>query len=158
MNTLCFLILAFLIGSNLNGQQASRVSPKIFTVDFTTKYPEKRIRLQDIADVRYIPLETNSDVLLDKDAAIDYVSDKYYVISNRRNGDVFVFNPDGKIKTHFNKKGKGPMEYIQIRRLVFDEKNGEILITFYSSPQKFLVYAIDGTYKRTLYLSQDTGI
>ena len=88
-------------------------------IDVSKNYPEKRIRLQDIADVEYVPLETNDTVLIDRDFEIFHVSDNYIVVANSRQGDVFVFGRDGKIKYKFNHRGGGPYEYLDVRSVVF---------------------------------------
>ncbi len=52
--------------------------------DISKNYPEKEIRLQDIADVEYVPLETTDDLLLSGEASLSYVSDKYILVYESR--------------------------------------------------------------------------
>ena len=49
---------------------------------------------QDIADIEYIPLETNDSTLIDRRKP-DVVSEQYIVYHNQ-NGQVLVFNRQGK--------------------------------------------------------------
>ena len=69
--------------------------------------------------------------------------------------DIFVFDRKVKIISHFNHKGDGPREYIQIWAylgIVVDEKNEEIIVLD-KQKFRFLVYSINGEYKRSLKYS-----
>jgi len=123
-------------------------------IDFSQKYPEKELYIQDIAKVEYIPLETNWNTIMKSDTRIDYVSDNYIVASNTFDGDVFVFDGKGKSKFHFNNKGRSETKYNQISSIAFDEYAKEIFIADrFATHPKFLVYAEDGEFKRTLECS-----
>jgi hypothetical protein len=47
--------------------------------------------LQDIAQVEYIPIETDENVLLEGGLPLVYICDEYYVMCNKQQGDVFFF-------------------------------------------------------------------
>jgi hypothetical protein len=117
-------------------------------IDISKNYSEKKIRLQDIADIEYIPLETTDDVLLSGNAVLSCVSDKYILVHEPLRGDIFVFNRTGKIYSHFNHKGGSGREYSWMGEAgtVFDEKKEEI----YVCSQSIQVYSLSGEYKRTL--------
>jgi hypothetical protein len=106
--------------------------------------------------MEYLPLETTDDVLLDISAGIVAVSDKKIVITNSRQGDVFIFNRQGKVISHFNHKGQSGEEYPNMRIAVYDEKAMEILIYTYFN--KLLVYSEDGKFKRSLSLPDKTSL
>ena len=118
-------------------------------IDFSKNYPTKEIRLQDIADSEYIPLETTDDVLLSERAVLSSVTDKYILVYEYVQGDVFVFNRNGKIYSHFNHKGQSGQEYPWIRYAILDEKNEEIFVC----NQSIQVYSLNGKYKRTLKIN-----
>ena len=127
-------------------------------IDVSRKYPNASISLQDIADIEYVPLETSNNVLLDGNCKFPYVSDNYIVASNPRQGDVFLFGRDGKIKYQFNHRGNGPADYFDSSVCVFDEKNREVFIySWHMRNPGFLVYSEDGKYKRTIQCSQLTN-
>jgi len=119
-------------------------------IDVSQDYPKKSIKFQDIADIEYIPLETSDHVLIDRSYKIFHVSDNYIVVSNSRQGDIFIFGRDGKIKYSFNHRGQGPEDYLYTNNLVFDENNKEIFVYARKATPVFLVYAEDGKYKRTI--------
>ena len=120
-------------------------------IDVSKNYDRKRINFQDIADVNYVALETNDNVLIDRYFVIIHVSDNYIVVSNNRQGDIFVFGGNGKIKYKFNHRGQGPEDYLDAKTIVFDEKNKEVFILArHAANYSFLVYSEDGKYKRKI--------
>ena len=128
---------------------------ELLAIDLAQKnYPEKRICLQDIADITYIPLETSNEVLVDSYAFIQYVSDNYIVVANKNQGGVFIFTIDGKIQSGFNNKGNSGTEYLNIEQIVFDEENGEMFILDKTAVNIF-VYSKTGQYKRVLKYPED---
>ena len=64
----------------------------LIVIDVTKKHPEKIVYAQDIADIEYIPLETNDSTLIDRRKP-DVVSEQYIVYHNQ-NGQVLVFLTD----------------------------------------------------------------
>ena len=129
-------------------------STELPTVNVLAQYSEKKIILQEIADIEYIPLESNSDVLLTF-SNIKYLSDRYIVAINGSRGEVFTFSRDGKIVSHFNRKGRGPQEYNTIHSIVFDEKTEEFYISDPSSSvPKIQVYSKEGDYLRSLKFAE----
>jgi len=117
-------------------------------IDFSKDYPKIEQRLQDIAEIEYIPLETTNNVLLSDQDVLSYVSDKYILIYSPARGDIFVFNRTGKLYSHFNHKGQSGQDYslISAAGVIMDEKNEEIFVC----SKSIQVYTLKGEYKRTL--------
>lgn len=151
MKTKHFLLMIFffLMGSQVISSQSEKSHLPV--IDISKSYPKKEIRLQDIADSEYIPLETTDDVLLGNRLALSYVSDKYILIHEPIRGNIFIFNRDGTIYSHFNHKGQSGQEYAWIgdAGIIFDEKNEEIFVC----NQSIQVYTLKGEYKRTLKIN-----
>ena len=141
---LIFLMENQVISSQLRKRDLS-------VIDFSKSYPKKEICLQDIADSEYIPLETTDDILLGDRLALSYISDKYIVIHEPIRGNIFIFNRNGTIYSHFNHKGQSGQEYAWIgdAGVIFDEKNEEIFVC----SQSIQVYSLKGEYKRTLKIN-----
>jgi hypothetical protein len=119
-------------------------------IDFSKSYPKKEVRLQDIADIEYVPLETTDDLLLSGDARLSCISDKYIIVYEPMLGDIYVFNRNGKIHSRFNRRGGSGQEYSWIKPgVIFDEKAEEI----YVCSQSIQVYSLNGEYKRTLKIN-----
>lgn len=119
--------------------------------DFSKNYPEKRLCLQEIAEIEYVPLETTDEILLGGSSVLSAVTDNYILIHEERLGDIFLFDrKTGKIVSHFNHKGQSGREYNWIKNgTVLDEEKGEI----YVCSQYIQVYSLTGEYKRTLKIS-----
>lgn len=146
---LILLILFFFTGSQTVSPQSKKGDLPV--IDFSKQYPKKEILLQDIAESEYIPLETTDDVLLGDRLVLSGISDKYILIHEPWRGNIFVFNRNGKIYSHFNHKGQSSREYAWIgdAGTILDEKNEEIFVC----NQSILVYSLKGEYKRTLKIN-----
>jgi hypothetical protein len=136
------------MGSRIISSQSKTSSLPV--IDFSKSYPEKEVRLQDIADVEYVPLETTDDLLLSGEATLSCISDKYIVVYEPRLGDIYIFNRNGKIHSRFNHIGGSGQEYSWIKSgVIFDEKTEEI----YVCSQFIQVYSLNGEHKRTLKIN-----
>lgn len=126
-------------------------SGELAEIDVSKDYPRKEFYLQDIAKVEYIPFETNDNALMGRSIKIFYVSDDYIIAANLNEGDIFVYDGNGKWKYSFNHKGQGPQEYVYLNSVAFDEKAKEIFVCGWYSPNpKILVFDENGAYKREL--------
>ena len=159
MNAKVFLILSsvILFGCQFGNQKPVQTG-ELTVIDLSKSYPKKEILLQDIADIEYIPLETTDDVLLGQLSFVSHISDKYILVYDF-NGDIFVFNRNGKIKSHFNRTGQGGEEYTRIGGgiVILDEKNEEIFVGT-NMTNRILVYSVNGAYKRTIKFADDLMI
>ena len=75
--------------------QKAKKEQGLVTLDVTKDYPEKKIVLQDLADVKYIPLETKKNALLPNSAGcLGYVSDSL-IVARTSDNEIVLFNGDG---------------------------------------------------------------
>lgn len=139
--------MILLVGSQ--GMQSQ--SGSLPVVDLSKNYPLEKLRLQDMASVEYVPLETTDDILLSGNAALSAVGEKYILVHEHQLGDIYLFDRHtGKLKFHFNHKGQSGMEYTWIKNgTILDEKAEEI----YVCSQFIQVYSLEGKYKRTLKIN-----
>ena len=115
-----------------------------------TKSPENILVLEDIANIEYIPLETNDSTLVNRPRP-DVVSGRYIIYQNN-NGQILVFNRKGKSLYSFNHSGGGPEEYFKIYgSIILDEEKEELFVEDIHKA-KIFVYSIDGKFKRKLAL------
>lgn len=149
-----YIILLFLItGSQFVTSQSKTGGLPV--IDISKILPQKQLILQEIADIEYVRLETTDDVLLcglsNRDISVlSFVSDKYIIVYEQMRGDIFIFNRNGKIVSHFNHRGGSGQEYSFIDSsggIIFDEKNEEIFVCTRLTIQ---VYSLSGKYIRTL--------
>jgi len=126
----------------------------IFSIDISMSYPHKEIRLQSIAEIEYVALETTNNVLLDEGFRLTSLSDKYIVGWQNKTHEVFIFNRNGKIAAKINQFGQSGAEYSSMEHILFDEKNEEVFVAERSEVGRIQVYTLKGEYKRTLNYSK----
>lgn len=120
---------------------------RLIEIDITKKYPSKEIILQEIADVEYIPLETNDEFLYE--GPLDYTGNELIIGHNFEEGNIFIFDRSGKAIRRINHKGQGRGEYSIISSLAYDQINKELFISDMYR-KKIYVYDLDGAFKRSL--------
>ena len=125
---------------------SQQIVPKI---DMNAEYSEKKVFLQDIADVSYIPLETTDEMLFDASGMIAEMSGEGIVGVDVWFNKLCFFTADGKAVRTLERKGQGPEEYLHLDNALVDRECGEVYVV--DRTRKTLhVYALDGTYRRTL--------
>lgn len=118
-------------------------------IDMNVEYPEKKICLQDIADVSYIPLETTNEMLFDTSGTIAEISDEGVIGVDVWFNKLCFFTSEGKAVRTLERKGQGPEEYLHLDNAIVDRECGEVYVVD-RSRKTLHVYALDGTYRRTL--------
>lgn len=147
MTHLILLFYAFLFCTSCAEKKKTEnlVDNHLWTIDVTKEYPTKDIYLQDIADVDYIPLETNDSILwVGRD--IVYMDEDYIIGASGKNG-VYFHSKTGKALYSFHKEGQGPEEYTGFSLIQYDKKSDEVYIKSFND--KYLVYDSKGKFKRT---------
>jgi hypothetical protein len=148
-----FTSMMFLTGC---GGNKVKISREIAVIDISKNFPKKEFSIQELGgELEYIPLETNDNVLLGRDAYIACISDNRIIVINPGQGDVFVFGRNGKIISQFNHKGPSGEEYNYLKQLVYDEQNREFFVI---ANKKIIVYSEDGQYKRSLPFPEKTDL
>ena len=125
------------------------------TVDVTkSSYsPKKELVLQDFMDVEYIPLETNDEFV--NQGYVNAIGEKYIIVTNyREDGDIFVYDRNGKAIRKINRKGQGGEEYISCLKIILDEENEELFINDFLA-RKIKVYDLEGNFKRSFKQKQE---
>jgi len=97
-------------------------------------------------DVEYISLETTDEFLCQ--GMVQDVGKSIIVVTNQLNdGDIFIFDRNGKGLRKINRRGGGSEEYSNIFGIVLDEDNNEL---FVYDGKKIIVYDFYGKFKRSL--------
>ena len=146
--TLLFVILASC--KDQKGQQ----DIGIWHFDVTKEYSKKELYIQDIADVDYIPLETN-DSMLWLGREIAFFGDDHIIATNVRTG-VLIHNREGEALHSFHRLGGGPEEYRGLYCADYDKEKDEIYILSYVECKFYVfdskgnvVYHVVSTAKKT---------
>lgn len=100
----------------------------ITVIDFISGLNNPRvIDLSEIAtDIEYIALETTKESLIGPFPTISTGNNRIYVMMGRKN--VQIFDKKGKFLFTFNRRGRGPEEYIVSSGFQFEEKTGNIIV------------------------------
>lgn len=111
---------------------------------------EEKVFLQDVAELTYIPLETNDTILLEEGIRNFTITDKYILAHNKREGSIYLFDNKGKIVSSFNHKGGSGKEYMYCSRVTFDEEKKEIYVVDDARRRQILVYDYNGTFLKSI--------
>ncbi len=154
MKTLIFIeTILLLVMTSCGSDNAS--TDGFITVDVTkSSYsPKKELILQDFMDVEYIPLETNDEFV--NQGYVNAIGEKYIIVTNyREDGDIFVYDRNGKAIRKINRKGQGGEEYISCLKIILDEENEELFINDFLA-RKIKVYDLEGNFKRSFKQKQE---
>lgn len=154
MKTLIFIETILLLVMTSCGSDNTSTDGFI-TVDVTkSSYsPKKELILQDFMDVEYIPLETNDEFV--NQGYVNAIGEKYIIVTNyREDGDIFVYDRNGKAIRKINRKGQGGEEYISCLKIILDEENEELFINDFLA-RKIKVYDLEGNFKRSFKQKQE---
>lgn len=154
MKTLIFIEAILLLVMTSCGSDNTSTDGFI-TVDVTkSSYsPKKELVLQDFMDVEYIPLETNDEFV--NQGYVNAIGEKYIIVTNyREDGDIFVYDRNGKAIRKINRKGQGGEEYISCLKIILDEENEELFINDFFA-RKIKVYDLEGNFKRSFKQKQE---
>lgn len=121
------------------------------TIDVEKSYPKKELAINDLWEVEYIALETDSTFLVPGGLPWHVGENKLGFVDNRTGNLLFFDAKTGKKAFCINRKGPGPEEYKSVGALVMDEKAGEIFAwTIFDGTLQ--VYDEQGKHLRTLQM------
>ena len=121
-------------------------------IDVTKNYPEKEIRLSDIADIMYVHLDSKHDDFLYK-GSICYITENTLVVNDLVTQSVLFFSKDGAPQSRINRYGNGPEEYAgPVNNVIYDEAADDVFIYGGAYKNFIQVYSSKGEYKRKLFL------
>lgn len=125
--TLVLFLFVVLIPYSCSNKQVS-LDSDITTIDFLSGLNNPRVvDLSEIAsNVEYIPLETVEGALIGRYPKVSIGSNRIYVISARK--EVKIFDIRGNYLFTFNRRGRGPEEYLYNQGFKFDLESGNIIV------------------------------
>ena len=122
---------------------------EMITINVEKSYPKKEMLINDLWEVKYIALETDSTFLVPGGLPWHVGENKLGFVDNRTGNLLFFDATTGKKAFCINRKGPSPEEYKSVGALVMDEKAGEIFAwTIFDGT--FQVYDAQGKHLRTL--------
>jgi len=150
------LAITLLMMAGCGGRKLNNQDGDFITVDVTRRYPQKELILQDFMDVEYIALETSREFLCQ--GVVQAIGNDFIIVTNRvRDGDIFIFDRNGKGLRKFNRQGNGTEEYSSISAIILDESSNEVFL-HEATLRKMIVYDFDGKYKRSFIYAENRYI
>ena len=140
------LVFILLVMAGCGG--GKQLTDDFITVDVTANYPHKELILQDFMDVEYIALETTDEFL--NQGNVLAIGKKIIAVRNNFNdGNIFIYDRNGKAVRKINRRGGSGEEYTDIYGLILDEDNDEMYVNEWNK-RKIIVYDLNGRFKRSL--------
>jgi len=144
------IIASITDSSKIESKKNDKVQDKFFwEFDVTKKYPKKELYIQDIADVEYLPIETN-DSMLWWGRDICYFDKDFIIAANNDAGILFHERKTGKALHSFHRKGNGPGEYTSLYKAKFDRNCNEVFV-YDIMRKKYYIYDDKGNFKRSFH-------
>lgn len=124
------------------------------SVDLDKSYPSKRVTLEEIAEVRYVALETNDQSIIGTINGIA-LRDSLIVITDTEQDEILFFTDNGRFISKISHKGAGPEDYIGICNSCVDFDRKVVYVEdFDATGATIKVYNFDGTYNRKFSLQE----
>ena len=146
MKKLFFSLITLFLLAACGTREKEISGPVLF--DATRDYPEKPLWLDEVADITYVPLSSETDSALFRGTLV-HVSERTITIHDFPRGIFYLFDRSGRYLSSFNHKGQGPEDYNFLVTAFVDEASGEL---FAVEKNWIQVYDKQGDYRRTLRL------
>ena len=121
-------------------------------VDLGKDYTEKVLKLSDIGNVSYVPLETLEESLIKSYNHIAMDSERI-VITDRSQNQVFIFDKNGKFLNKISQCGGGPKDYQRITLSCVDFGRKFVYIWDNTLLNRIKVYDFDGAFVKQINLT-----
>ncbi|MCK5821132.1 MAG: 6-bladed beta-propeller [Bacteroidales bacterium] len=137
-----FIVLAVIIFASCQNKNQQQVESSVIVLDMESLLSDQQeMTLSDIAEsVRYIPLETNADVVC---SISQYIIRGKRVFVRNKDETVFLFDDMGHFIRQIGQKGPGPNEYGGAQYMNVSP-DGEHLYFYLTRQNKGYVYSVDG--------------
>jgi len=145
----CFLSISMLCLLFSGCVSEKKNESSLIELNVSASYPEKEIKLEEIADIEYLQLGVYEDFLFSRDPLI--ITSEKIIFYEFRTGDVMAYSRDGNPLFKFNRKGNGQGEYVEINQLIYNETTDEFFVKSFSSGN-IMVYDAQRNFKRMIPL------
>ncbi|MCD7711261.1 MAG: 6-bladed beta-propeller [Firmicutes bacterium] len=153
MKKLLVILITILLGVTGCEERKQIDGNELIVVDVTARYPKKEVALQDILDVEYIPLETNDEFI--HQGYLRAIGKNTIVVRNwSRDGDLFIYDRNGKALKKINRRGGSNEEYTSATEIILNEENNELLVCD-ALENKIMMYDLEGNFKRRFSLDPE---
>lgn len=139
------------------GPSSQSVSRELIEIDVKKEYPEKDIVLDDIAEITYIPLETNDSSVMHPNFEISLSTDTI-IVGDYFQSKLFFFNKEGDYLGGFKRCGQSGKEYNRLNLFTVDYTQKELYVYDRFFLSRILVYDFSGNFKRRIELPKQVWL
>ncbi len=149
----------FLICIIASGCKNSKSAGNLNTIDLASNVGKGEVvNLSEVAnDIRYVKLETNESSLIGRFPKAYYENERIYVITAQV---IRVFDINGKFLFKFDRRGRGPEEYINVGNFLFLPGTDNIVVYNhgFGSNSKLLYYDNNGMFIRSKEIPRSANL
>lgn len=127
-------------------------SQTVPVIDWNEKLSKTKLNIEDLANVKYIPLETNDSCLIYFITGAAF-GDDVMVLTDLREQRVLIFDYSGKYLGKIDHKGGGPEEYPIMNQTAADFVKKEIYV-YCMLGNRIFVYDFDGNFLRKINIGR----
>ncbi len=151
MKKIITTLFACLTGMLLWSQSPTSVHVPI--IDVSKPMKEVRFTLEDVANVKLLALEATDESLIKAYSSIAMSSDRI-VVSDNAQGQVFIFDINGRFINKIAHRGQGPEDYQAISLSCVDFKNHLVYIWDYFMLGRIKIYDFSGRFVKQLNVAK----
>ncbi len=159
-NLVNFIILILLLGIIVSCSNRQSLV-EIIEIDAYKKYPKLSLDLDEIAEIKYIPLRLGKDtIFIDPGVNRSFFAthDKFFLQDgNMDDPKIVVYDYNGNPLYKIGRKGRGPGEFISPFNYAVDTSRNEIFINS-ALQDRIIVYDTDGNFKKYADISESLRI
>lgn len=135
--------MAVLLLQGCAGSTTTNSETSLPVIDWGAQIPEKRIDLNEMADIEYIPLETTDESVIRFGFSYG-LDDNTLGVADYMSKTIVVFDQEGKYEYTFNKSGEGPGEYQYMTYAGIAPEDNEICV--YDLRGEIFLYDMKGNF------------
>ncbi|GCB36862.1 hypothetical protein KGMB02408_38070 [Bacteroides faecalis] len=140
------------------GSSTHALSNGLIEIDVKKEYPKKDIVLNDIAEITYIPLETNDSSVIHPSFEMSLSTDTI-ITGDYFQSKLFFFNKKGSYLGGFKRCcGQSGEEYNRLSLFIVDYTQQELYVYDRFFFSRILVYDFSGNFKRRIKLSKQVWL
>ncbi|MEY8707663.1 6-bladed beta-propeller [Bacteroides faecichinchillae] len=156
MSILGIILLTLLL--SCTGPSSQSLSNELIEIDVKKEYPKKDIVLNDIAEITYIPLETNDSSVMHPNFEMSLSTD-IIIAGDNFQSKLFFFNKKGSYLGGFKRCcGQSGEEYNRLSLFTVDYTQKELYVYDRFFLSRILVYDFSGNFKRRIRLPKQVWL
>lgn len=127
IKVLCMVLSLCIVLYSCNSASKNEDIQNVPVIDWSENLSTVKLDIAELANVKYIPLETTDSCLIDVITGVA-IGDDTIVLTDSKQDCVFIFDDSGRFVGKINRKGSGPEEYPIMNRTAVDFSKKEVYV------------------------------